>query len=151
MDGVLADFQKQLDEIKKQGWLVLNPKWKESPDTIPNMFKNLEPIEGSIKAIQKLQDSGKYDLYIATSSPWNNETAASDKVEWVKKYFGDKFKKKMFITHRKDMLMGDYLIDDRIKNGAGEFKGELLRFGYDYENDKINEYPDWDSILKKLL
>ena len=58
----------------------------------------------------------------------------------------------MFITHRKDLLMGDYLIDDRLKNGAGDFKGKLLRFGYDWENDnKPNEYPDWDSILDYLL
>ena len=28
----------------------------------------------------------------------------------------------MFVTHRKDLLMGDYLIDDRLKNGAGDFK-----------------------------
>jgi 5'-nucleotidase len=27
--------------------------------------------------------------------------------------------------------MGDYLIDDRLKNGAGEFKGELIHFGTD--------------------
>jgi hypothetical protein len=49
------------------------------------------------------------------------------------------------------MLIGDYLIDDRLKNGAGKFKGELIHFGYDYVNDKINPYPDWDSVLKKLL
>jgi hypothetical protein len=47
--------------------------------------------------------------------------------------------------------MGDYLIDDRIKNGAGEFKGELLRFGWAYETETWNEYPTWESILKKLL
>ena len=58
----------------------------------------------------------------------------------------------MFTTHRKDLLQGDYLIDDRLKNGAGEFKGTLLRFGYDWENDfSPNEYPSWDDILSKLL
>jgi 5'-nucleotidase len=50
----------------------------------------------------------------------------------------------MFVTHRKDLLSGDYLIDDRTANGAGEFKGELLLFGG-------NDYPDWNSILQKLL
>ena len=39
----------------------------------------------------------------------------------------------MFITHRKDLLIGDYLIDDRLANGAKDFKGKLLRLGYDYE------------------
>ena len=149
MDGVLADFQKELDDYKEH-WKYF-PKYKNRVDTIPNIFKNLEPIKGSIEAIQKLYESGKYELFIATTSPWDNETAASQKVEWVKKYFGEIFYKRMFITHRKDMLMGDYLIDDRTKNGAGDFKGELLKFGYDYENDKMNEYPDWNSILKKLL
>ena len=57
----------------------------------------------------------------------------------------------MFITHRKDMLIGDYLIDDRLANGAGNFKGELLRFGWDYEKKKWNEYRDWDSVIKCLL
>jgi hypothetical protein len=50
------------------------------------------------------------------------------------------------------MLIGDYLIDDRKKNGAVEFNGELLRFGFDWENNnKPNEYPTWKAILEKLL
>jgi hypothetical protein len=47
--------------------------------------------------------------------------------------------------------MGDYLIDDRIKNGAGDFGGELLRFGWSYEDLQYNEYPNWESILERLL
>ena len=36
--------------------------------------------------------------------------------------------KRIFLTHRKDLLMGDILIDDRTANGAGEFKGKLILF-----------------------
>jgi 5'-nucleotidase len=57
----------------------------------------------------------------------------------------------MFITHRKDLLMGDYLIDDRTKNGAGEFKGELLQFGWNWETETENEYGTWETILDYLL
>ena len=39
--------------------------------------------------------------------------------------------------------MGDYLIDDRTKNGAGEFSGELIQFGSD-------DYPDWETVLNYL-
>jgi hypothetical protein len=50
------------------------------------------------------------------------------------------------------MLIGDYLIDDRKKNGAGEFKGELLHYGLNWEGDNSpNEYPTWESVLEKLL
>lgn len=45
------------------------------------------------------------------------------------------FHKRMVITHRKDMYQGDYLIDDRSKNGTSEFDGEWIEFGSE-------KYPD---------
>lgn len=45
--------------------------------------------------------------------------------------FDDVFHKKMIITHRKDLVEGDYLIDDRGKNGTSEFKGEWKIFGWE--------------------
>jgi 5'(3')-deoxyribonucleotidase len=98
-----------------------------------------------------LAESGKYELYIATAAPWGNPSAAMDKRFWIEEHFGDLFYKKMAVTHLKNMLIGDYLIDDRTANGAGEFKGELLRFGWAYETETWNEYPTWESIIKKLL
>ena len=102
--------------------------------------------------IRDRHDSGKYDLFIATSAPWGNPQSLTDKRFWLEDYFGDLFHKKLFTTHRKDLLIGDYLIDDRLKNGAGDFKGKLLRFGFDWENDnKPNDFPTWSSILDYLL
>jgi 5'(3')-deoxyribonucleotidase len=57
----------------------------------------------------------------------------------------------MFITHRKDLLIGDYLIDDRLANGAESFKGELIHFGKDYKTFEPNPFPTWESVLKYLL
>ena len=57
----------------------------------------------------------------------------------------------MFVTHRKDLLLGDYLIDDRTKNGAGEFSNELLQFGTNWEDGKEGQFPTWQSILDYLL
>ena len=151
MDGVIVDFGRAIEE-----WFKNHPhleeRYKTFPDHIQGLFRIAPPIEGAISAIKKLHESGKYELFIATSAPWGNPQSNTDKRFWIEDYFGDLFHKKMFITHRKDLLMGDYLIDDRLKNGAGEFKGELLRFGLDWENNnKPNEYPTWDSILTKLL
>lgn len=151
MDGVLVDFEKSIQETKNRSDYVYSTKHENNPDLIPNIFINAKPIEGAIEAIDKLQKSGKYELYIATTSPWDNPIALGEKLQWVKKWVGEYFIKKVITTHRKDLLMGDYLIDDRTKRGAGEFKGELIRFGWDYENKKWNEYPDWDSVLEKLL
>lgn len=150
MDGVLVDLGYAFDDFFEKH-PTLKERYKENPDHIQGIFRNAPPINGAIEAVKKLAESNKYEMFIATSAPWGNPMSASDKRFWIEDYFGDLFHKKMFITHRKDLLVGDYLIDDRTKNGAGNFSGELLRFGTDIDTGKVNEYPTWASILKKLL
>ena len=138
MDGVLVDFESgvaKIDEATKE-------QYKGKLDEIPGIFALMEPIPGATEVVRLL--ARHYDVFILTTSPWNNPTAASDKVQWVKKYMDDVFHKRLIITHRKDLLDGDYLIDDRDKNGASEFKGELIKFGSE-------RFPDWETILKYLL
>jgi 5'(3')-deoxyribonucleotidase len=150
MDGVLVDFSKQVEIVLNRS-PHLREEYKDRYDHIPGVFRNAPPIEGAIEAVKKLAESGNYELYIATAAPWGNPMSAMDKRFWIEEHFGDLFRKKMVVSHLKNMLIGDYLIDDRTANGAGEFKGELLRFGWSYETETFNEYPTWDSILKKLL
>ena len=138
MDGVLVDFESgvaKIDEATKE-------QYKGKLDEIPGIFALMEPIPGATEVVRLL--ARHYDVFILTTSPWNNPTAASDKVQWVKKYMDDIFHKRLIITHRKDLLDGDYLIDDRDKNGASEFKGELIKFG-------SQQFPDWEAVLKYLL
>lgn len=150
MDGVLVDFignvenyyQKHPEERKR---------FEGEPDMIPGIFRNPPPIKGAIEAVNKLIECGKYEVVICTTAPWGNPQSAADKRFWIEEYFGEKLEKQMIVTHRKDLVYGDYLIDDRIANGAGEFRGELLRFGWSYEEEKWSEYPTWESVLKKLL
>jgi 5'(3')-deoxyribonucleotidase len=142
MDGVLVNLKNEIDN-----YIANNPDeyYRNNPDHIPGIFRNPPPIEGAIDAVWRLHNSGRYDLYIATAAPWGNPESNTDKRYWIGRHFGDLFYKKMFITHRKDLLIGNYLIDDRTKNGAKDFVGELLLFG------EGNPYPDWNSILNKLL
>ncbi len=148
MDGVLADLGKGAKEHPDGD----KPEYQAHPDEIPGVFRNLPPIEGALEAVNKLLECNKYDMYILTTAPWGNPTAWSDKRHWIEDHFGDSFKKKMIISHRKDLLIGDYLIDDREANGAKDFCGLHLHFGKDYENNfTSNEFPDWNSILEELL
>ena len=150
MDGVLVNLGYEI-----QKWFDNHPqlvdRYEDCPDHIQGIFRNPPPIQGAIDAIEKLHESGKYELFIATSAPWGNPSAAMEKRFWIEDHFGTLFHKRMFITHRKDLFMGDYLIDDRTANGAGEFSGEHLQFGTSYETGLDGEYPTWDNILKKLL
>lgn len=149
MDGVLVDLGKEIEfHLKNPN---LDPKFIKEPDLIEGLFESPQPIEGAIDAIKKLEDSNQFDLFIATSAPWDNPPSLMHKRLWIEHYFGRTFHKKMFITHRKDLLIGDYLIDDRLANGAKAFIGELIHFGKDYKTFEPNPFPTWDSVLNYIL
>ena len=112
MDNVLVDFQSGLDQVSDE----IKAEYAGRLDEIPGLFAKMKPMEGAIEAVHELQKH--YDLFILSTAPWNNPSAWSDKVEWVKKYLDDVFHKRMVITHRKDLCQGDYLIDDRCQNGG---------------------------------
>jgi len=80
---------------------------------------------------------------ILSTSPWENSSAWSDKLVWVKKYLGRDAYKRLILSHHKELNIGDYLIDYRLKNGADKFQGELIHFGSD-------KFPDWDSVVMYL-
>jgi len=150
MDGVLVNLESEINL-----WFGNHPhlkeRYKDCPDEIPGLFRNPYPLEGAVDAIKQLSECGKYELVIATAAPWGNPEAAMDKRYWIERYFGPLFKKQMVITHRKNLLIGDYLIDDKLSNGAADFDGTLLRFGWNYETKVWNEYRTWKHILKELL
>ena len=138
MDNVLVDFQSGLDQISEE----VKKEYDGRLDEIPGLFGLMKPLPGAIEAVHRLQE--RYDLFILSTAPWKNPSAWSDKVKWVTKYLDDVFHKRMVITHRKDLCMGDYLIDDRGKNGTSGFKGEWIQFGSD-------RFPDWKSVLDYLM
>lgn len=138
MDGVLVDFESGVSKISEE----TKEQYKGRIDEIPGIFSLMDPIPGAIEAAHLL--AKRYDVYILTTSPWNNPTAANDKIEWVKKHMNDIFHKRVIITHHKELCQGDYLIDDRSKNGASEFNGEWLHLG-------SPKFPDMDAVLNYLL
>lgn len=138
LDGVLADFEKGR---------INHPLSKQTPyigrpDKLPGIYENLEPINGSVDSVNKLLEDSRYDIYFLSTAPWDNPEAWMHKRLWIVKFFNEnKIKKKLILCHHKQLMIGDYLIDDRRFNGASEFLGEWIHFGSD-------EFPDWRSILK---
>ena len=137
MDGVLADFESGLKRVDEKTL----KEYGEHYDQIPGLFSLMSPIEGAVKEVKTL--SQHYDVYILSTAPWKNPSAWSDKRTWVTKYFHGIFYKRIILTHRKDFVIGDYLIDDRSRNGASEFCGDWIQFGSD-------EFLDWESVVSYL-
>lgn len=139
---MLVDFQSGIDRLEP----VMVAEYQGCLDEVPGIFSLIEPMTGALDALMKL--AVMFDIYVLSTSPWNNSTAASDKVEWIRKHFGEGEEsvlyKRVIITHHKDLNKGDYLVDDRTKNGAGQFEGELNQFGTD-------QFKKWGLVLEYLL
>jgi 5'(3')-deoxyribonucleotidase len=140
LDGVVADFVSAMNTHP----LIEDIRYTQNPDTIPGIFRHLKPINAAIKSVKKLLKSPKYDVYFLSTAPWNNPSAWTDKRIWLEEQFGDKISRKLILTHRKDLVKGDILIDDRPNNGAKDFEGKWIHFGSE-------DFPDWSSVLKYLV
>lgn len=138
MDNVLVDFSTG---IAREDPAILK-QYEGRLDEVPGIFSLMDPMPDAIQAFHQLAEV--YDAYILSTAPWENPTAWSDKLLWVKKHLGKFAYKRLILTHHKNLNKGDYLIDDRQKNGASEFEGELILFGSD-------KFPDWTSVLHYLL
>jgi 5'(3')-deoxyribonucleotidase len=115
MDNVLVDFPSGMAACDP----ALLEQHKESPDEIPGIFGLMQPMPGAIEAYHELSEL--FDTYILSTAPWENPSAWSDKLEWVKRHLGAPAHKRLTLSHNKHLNRGHYLVDDRPNNGAEEF------------------------------
>lgn len=138
MDNVLVDFPWGIGQLSKEK----KKKYGDDLDEIPGFFSDLPPIDGAIEAFHQL--SAHYDTYILSTAPWDNPSAWTDKLLWVKEHLPEKGYKRLILSHNKNLNHGDYLIDDRTANGAGRFPGEHIQLGEE-------PFPDWEAVLNYLI
>ena len=152
MDGVVADFKKGIFDLNPKLDLN-NEKDSDAVDALcqqhPNIFENLEPIPGSIESVNLLFDL--FDVYFLSTPMSDLPESYKSKRIWIKKHFGEKAKKRLILTHRKDLCVGDFLIDDRLSNGAKDFQGKFIHFGSeifgDWSSKKITTYLCTNLVL----
>ena len=122
MDNVLVDFPSAFCHFNEDTL----KRYKHNRDEIPGIFSLMTPMPGAIDAFKEL--SQRFDTYILSTAPWENPSAWSDKLLWVKEHLGEIAYKRLILSHHKNLNRGDYLVDDRTKNGAEKFQGELVLF-----------------------
>ncbi len=137
MDNVLVDFKSGINRLTK----AERKLFKDRLDEVPGIFHRMEPMKDAVKSFQTL--AKHFDVYILSTAPWENHTAWSDKLLWVKLHLGETAYKRVILTHHKNLNMGDYLIDDRTKNGVDKFTGEHIHFGK-------GEFKTWKAVVKHL-
>ncbi len=137
LDNVLVDFPSALPLVDAS----LLAQYEGHLDDIPGFFGLMRPMDGAVESFEEL--ATLFDTYILSTSPWENPSAWSDKLLWVKEHLGAPAYKRLILSHHKHLNIGHYFVDDRRKNGADRFTGEHILFGSD-------AFPDWRAVTAYL-
>jgi 5'(3')-deoxyribonucleotidase len=142
MDNVIVDFESGVNRLTSEQ----RTSYADRLDEVPGIFALMDPIEDAVASVRTL--CAKFDVYILSTAPWANPSAWSDKVEWIHRHFGSHedthLYKRLILTHHKNLNEGDFLIDDRTKNGADRFNGIHIHFGQP-------SWPNWKTVVEYLM
>lgn len=148
LDGCIADFDKAIKDAHPYIDIdMTNEKWRDLVDHYcenknQRIFRDLKLIEGAESAVHILDR--EFNIYFLSTPMYNVPYSYMDKRLWLEEHFGKVAHKKLILSHNKGLCVGKYLIDDRIKNGVENFKGEHIHFG-------TEKFPDWDAVLTYVL
>lgn len=142
LDGVIFDFSKAIKQLAPH---IDTKSFSKEVDTLceanPYIFHELEPIEDAIPSAIELFDL--FDVYFLSTPMWGVPLSFTGKRLSLEKHFGKMAEKKLILTHRKDLVIGDYIVDDTDRHGVSEFKGIHIHFG-------TEKFPDWKTTLTHL-
>jgi len=138
MDNVLVDFPAGIASLDP----ALRQAYEGRLDEVPGIFARMPPLAGALESYEEL--ARHFDTYVLSTAPWENPSAWSDKLLWIRRHLGRSAHKRLILSHHKDLVLGDFLVDDRLKNGVERFRGEHVHFG-------TERFPDWPSVRAYLL
>jgi 5'-nucleotidase len=174
MDSILADFLKGIvdayfdDELERVSiesvakWDHVFPNGKTCRDYFVerHFFRELAPIPGALDAMQDMHTDG-HDLVIVSSVvPELTPHAYAEKAGWVAEHLPWFPTSNLVFCQRKEMVRGDILIDDHVKNAAAWkpanpypfSRCRALTLAYTYNDDPIFDLRTdaWPAISEYI-
>lgn len=116
----------------------------------PGFFRHLPVMEDAVDVLRRLNEH--YELFIV-SAAMEFPNSLKDKYDWLMEHFPFLTWKQIALTGSKDLVFGDFMIDDHVKN-LKNFKGKpylytsahnLTVTGY----DRINSWQQAAGIFLK--
>jgi 5'-nucleotidase len=116
----------------------------------PGFFRHLPVMKDSIDVLRELNN--RYEVFIV-SAAMEFPNSLKDKLEWLMDHFSFLTWRQVAFCGSKDLICGEYMIDDHVKNLKG-FKGKPYIFtaahnlqitGY----DRINNWKEAADIFLK--
>ncbi|HZE85152.1 MAG TPA: 5'(3')-deoxyribonucleotidase [Puia sp.] len=114
----------------------------------PGFFRRLPVMEDSVDVLKEMNK--RYEIFIVSAAMEFPESL-KDKLEWLLEHFSFFTWKQLTLCGSKDLVYGDFMIDDHVKN-LKNFKGKQYLFtaahnleitGY----DRINNWKEAGEIF----
>lgn len=142
LDGVCGNFAKAIFDLSPNTNVAF---YTNEVDDIceanPTIFHTLEPIEGAIEAVKELFEL--FDVLFLSTPMSKVPLSYTGKCVWIQTHFGKSEDRRLVLTHRKDLAIGDIIVDDTTRNGVDKFKGIHIHFASE-------KFPDWKTTLTHL-
>lgn len=106
----------------------------------PELFRHLAPVEDAIATFKRLYESGLFEMYIVTAA---HPSSVEAKYEWLKEYMPFFPQNHVIVCAVKNMIKGDYLLDDGMHNITAfkEAGGTPIIFDRPHNREKAFECP----------
>ena len=112
MDNVLVDFPTAFPQIPPETLLAYEGRL----DEVPGIFSLMNPVAGAVESFHEL--SGLFDKYVLSTSPWENPSAWSDKLLWIKRYLGRSAYKRLILKLQITRFLPPFLDSPRHRFSA---------------------------------
>lgn len=171
IDGTIADWeQKFIDrmtqkyphiELLHHGTRTVADREKEKyirsqPETqevlaSEGFYRTLEWLDNAKEAILKLEEAG-HDVYFCSMPSKINPTSASEKLLWIEEGLGEEWVNKVILTYRKDLVDGDFLIDDHVQPKTNLTRWEQILYtqSYNAHIPHTLRFRDWNNYEELL-
>ena len=108
-------------------------------DDVLRYRHNGEAVSASLKAVEYLAQ--RFDLQFVVSGEADGWDAMDEKRRWMEEHFGVPVWNRTVLTTRKDLLLGDYLVDAHPDECGGDsFMGTSVRLG-------SPDFRDWEETI----
>lgn len=117
--GVIVEFNKEYDTdftIEDcVDWDLVSIFGEQILDAMhrPKLFRELEPVANAIEVFERLYKSNLFEMYIVTAA---HPSSVEPKHEWIKEYMPFFPLNHVIVCSKKQMIKGDYLLDDGLHN-----------------------------------
>lgn len=113
-------------------------------------FRDLEPIPGCKESLARLGE--RCELVVVTASP---KEAASDKMRWVHQHLPMVPKKNIVVTHRKELVRGEFMFDDAPKNLINHDAVRIM-LDYPYNREfhdcyRVHSWLEAERVVDQVL